>query len=210
VSQVTEPTDADAIDAIPVGPGTGRTIGLVIAWIGVAIVAVCAIWFVWSQVFASSGGSLVERYAQGKISQLYESVPDGFKVELPTTPRRTEHASANGPTIVVVSTPGSGYQFSVTREPQTETALESFTATLNTAAGSLADQVGGEIVSQTDPVPFGAVAVKDVVFRKGNEYYRTSLFLTQDRLFAVQAKVKGPDKAPFARLSKSFSILGLH
>ena len=98
----------------------------------------------------------------------------------------------------------------MTREPQTATALESFTATLNTAAGSLADQVGGEIVSQTDPTPFGDVAVKDVVFRKGNEYYRTSLFLTQDRLYTIQAKVKGPDKAPFARLSKSFSILGLH
>ncbi len=208
MSQVIEPTDADALDAIPVGPGPGRTIGLVLAWIGVTIVAVCAVWFLWSEVVDSSGGSVVESYAKGDPGQLYESLPDQFKVELPTTPRRTEHAGAGGPTVVVVSNPGAGYQFSVTREPQPSTALENYTAILNTAAGSLADQVGAEIVSQTDPQPYGKIAVKSVVFRKGKEYYRTELILATDRLYAIQAKTPSNDPAPFERLSKSFSILG--
>ncbi len=50
--------------------------------------------------------------------------------------------------------------------------------------------------------------MKDIVFRKGNEYYRSTLILTQDRLYTIQAKVKGSDPKPFQRLSKSFSILG--
>jgi hypothetical protein len=208
VSQVTEPTDADALDAIPVESGPGRTIGLVVAWIGVAIVVVCAVWFLWSQVFDSNGGSVVGSYAKGRTGQLYESLRDQFRVEMPTTPRRTETTGVDGPTVTVVSTPGAGYQFSVTREPQPSTALESYTAILNTAAGSLADQVGGEIVSQSDPQPFGNVAAKSVVFRKGKEYYRTTLLLATDRLYAIQAKTPSKDPAPFQRLAKSFSVVG--
>jgi hypothetical protein len=208
VSQVIEPTDADALDAIPVGPGPGRTIGLVLAWAGVVLVAICAVWFLWSQVVGSSGGSVVESYAKGDPAQTYESLRDQFKVELPTTPRRTERVGPEGTTVVVVSNPGPGYQFSVTREPQPSTALESYTEVLNTAAGSLADQVGAEIVSQTNPLPFGKVAVKNVVFRKGKEHYRTTLLLATDRLYAIQAKTPSNDPAPFQRLSKSFSILG--
>ena len=63
-------------------------------------------------------------------------------------------------------------------------------------------------MSQSTPTPYGKVAVKDIVFRKGNEYYRSTLILTQDRLYTIQAKVKGSDPKPFQRLSKSFSILG--
>ncbi len=208
MNQVIEPTDSEALDAIPVGPGPARTIGLVLAWIGVGIVLVCAVWFIWSQLISSDGGSVVERYSNGAHGQLYESLRDQFKVELPTTPRRTERAGTDGRTVVVVSTPGPGYQFSVTREPQPASALESYTATLNTAAGSLAQQVGGEIVSQTDPTPFVDVAVKNVVFRKGKEYYRNTLMLAKDRLYTIQAKVKGSDPKPFNRLSTSFAILG--
>jgi hypothetical protein len=183
VNQVIEPTGDEALDAIPVGDsGPARTIGLVLAWIGVVIVAIAV--------------------------ELYESLRDQFKVELPTTPHRTERDEAGGRTVIVVSTPGPGYQFSVTRESQPATALESYAETLNTAVGSLAQQVGAEIVSQTTPVPYGKVAVKNVVFRKGKEYYRAQLLLTQDRLYTIQAKVKGSDPKPFQRLSKSFSILG--
>ncbi len=117
MNQVIDPTGDEALDAIPVGDsGPARTIGLVLAWIGVAVVAVCAIWFVSSQLIGSDGGSVVERYASGKHVQLYESLRDQFKVELPTTPHRTERAEAGGRTVIVVSTPGPGYQFSVTRE----------------------------------------------------------------------------------------------
>ena len=63
-------------------------------------------------------------------------------------------------------------------------------------------------MSQTDPIPYIDVAVKDVVFRKGNEYYRNRLMLATDRLYTVQAMVKGEDPAPFNRLWKSFARLG--
>jgi hypothetical protein len=209
VNQVIDPTGDEALDAIPVGDsGPARKVGLVLAWIGVAIVAVCAVWFVSAQLIGSDGGSVVEQYTSGKHVELYESLKDQFKVSLPTTPHRTEHDDASGRTVIVVSTPGPGYQFSVTRESQPGTALESYAETLNTAAGSLAQQVGAEIVTQSTPTPYGKVAVKDVVFRKGNEYYRATLLLTQDRLYTIQAKVKGSDPKPFQRLSRSFSILG--
>ena len=172
VNQVIEPTDAEALDAIPVGPGPGRTLGIVAAWIVVGLIAGLALWLFWTHVIDPSGSSTVDSYAAGNSSQLYSSARDQFKVELPTTPVRREQNGPGGTIVVVESRPGPGYAFSVTREPQPETALENYTATLDTAAGSLATQVGGEIVSQTAPVPFVDVAVKNVVFRKGNEYYR--------------------------------------
>lgn len=208
MNQVIEPTDAEALDAIPVGPSPGRTLGLIAAWIAVGLVVVLGLWLFWSNVVDPSGSSEVESFAAGKSGHLYESVRDGFKVKLPTAPRRREQTDASGTTVVVDSHPGSGYAFSVTREPQPETALENYTTTLNTAAGSLADQVGGEIVTQGDPTPYGSVALKSIVFRKHGEYYRAMLLLTQDRLYTVQAVVPSKDAEPFQRLWKSFSVLG--
>jgi hypothetical protein len=208
VSQVIDPADPEALDAIPVGPNPARTLGIAVAWIAVAAVIGLSLWLFWTNVIDQSGTSAVESYTAGDSGELYSSVRDGFKVELPTTPRRRERVDADGPTIVVDSRPGAGYSFSVTRSPQPETGLENYVTTLNTAAGTIADDAGGEIVSQTDPIPYIDVAVKDVVFRKGNEYYRNRLVLAQDRLFVVQAMVKGKDPAPFNRLWKSFKRLG--
>lgn len=209
MNQVIDPTDPGALDAIPVGPSRGRTAGIVIAWIAVALVIGLALWFFLANVLESSNGtSAVESYTAGDSGELYSSVRDGFKVTLPTTPRRRELNRADGTTIVVDSRPGNGYSFSVTRSPQPESGLENYVSTLNTAAGSIAAGAGGEIVSQTDPIPYVDVAVKDVVFRKGNEYYRNRLVLAADRLFTVQAMVKGKDPAPFDRLWKSFSQIG--
>jgi hypothetical protein len=208
VNQVIDPADPEALDAIPVGPNPGRTLGIAAAWIAVGLVIGFSLWLFWTNVIDQNGTSTVESYTAGKSGELYSSVRDGFKVELPTTPRRRELNQADGTTIVVDSRPGSGYSFSVTRSPQPETGLENYVSTLNTAAGSIADSVGGEIVSQTDPIPYIDVAVKDVVFRKGNEYYRNRLVLAADRLYIVQAMVKGKDPAPFDRLWKTFARIG--
>jgi hypothetical protein len=204
VNQVIDPADAEALDAIPVREGPGRAIGIAAAWIAVALVAGLALFFFWTTVVDPSESSEVESFAAGKGGQLYASARDGFKVEMPTTPIRRE----SGGVVVVDSQPGPGYSFSVTREPQPETALENYVVTLNTAAGSLAAQTGGEIVKQGDPVPFNDVAVKSIVFRKGDEYYRNMLLLSTSSLYTIQAKIKGDDEAPFHQLWKSFSVLG--
>ncbi len=208
MNQVIEPTEAEPLDAIPVGPGPGRTVAVAAAWIAVGVIALLGVWLVWTNVVDSSGSSVVESYTSGKTGALYSSDRDGFKVELPTSPRRRAVTGPSGSTVVVDSRPGSGYSFAVIRIPQPEIALESYTPTLDTAAGSIANQVGGEIVSQTTPVPFGKVALKDVVFRKGDEYYRNRMVLTTNGLYTVQAMVKGPDAAPFKHLWSTFQILG--
>lgn len=208
MNQTIDPADPDALEAIPVGPGPARAIAIALAWIAVGLIAGFGIWLFWTQVVDPSGSSAVEAYASGGSGQLYTSLRDQFKVEMPTTPRRREQRGPDGTTVIVDSRPGPGYAFSVTREPQLDTALENYTATLDTAAGSLAAQAGGEIVSQSTPEPFVNVAVKDFVFRKRKEYYRNTLILASDRLYTIQAMVKGDDPAPFKRLSKSFAILG--
>jgi hypothetical protein len=208
VNQVIDPTDGETLDAIPVGPGPGRTAAIALAWIAVGLIAGFGLWLFWTQVIDPSGSSAVDSYAAGDGGELYTSLADQFKVEMPTTPTRRILRAADGTTVIVESKPGPGYAFSVTREPQGSSALENYTATLDTAAGSLTQHVGGELLSQTNPQPFVDVAVKDFVFRKGQEYYRTSLVLASDRLYTIQAIVKGKDAAPFNRLTKSFEILG--
>jgi hypothetical protein len=208
VDQAIDPADPDALDAIPVGPSPGRTVGIAAAWIAVGLVIGLSLWLFWTNVVDQSGSSTVESYTAGEQGQRYSSVRDGFRVELPTTPRRRELDEPGGRTVIVDSRPGDGYSFSVTRSPQAETGLENYVTTLNTAAGQIAQSAGGEIVSQTDPIPYIDVAVKDVVFRKGNAYYRNRLVLTTDRLFIVQAMVEGKDQAPFDRLWASFARIG--
>ncbi len=192
MDQVIDPADPDALDAVPVDEsGPGRTFAIVAAWIAVVAVIGLGLWLFWTNVVdSSSGTSTVESYTRGETGKVYRSVRDGFRVELPTTPRRRELDGAAGPTVVVDSRPGSGYSFSVTRSPQNEDTLANYTAALNTAAGSIAADSGGEIVSQTDPVQYGKVVLKDVVYRKGGQWYRTRLMLSADRLYDVQAMTK--------------------
>lgn len=208
MNQAIDPADPEALDAIPVGPNRGRALSIAVAWVAVGLLIGLSLWLFWTNVIDQNGSSTVESYAAGDSGQLYSSVRDGFKVELPTTPRRRELDRADGTTIVVDSRPGSGYSFSVTRSPQPETGLENYVSTLNTAAGQIAESAGGEIVSQTDPIPYIDVAVKEVVFRKGNAYYRNRLVLATNHLFTIQAMVKGNDPAPFDRLRESFERLG--
>jgi hypothetical protein len=208
VNEVIDPADPEALDAIPVGPNPGRTLGIAAAWVAVGLVIGLALWLFWTNVIDQSGTSTVESYTAGDSGQRYASVRDGFRVELPTTPRRRAINGAEGRTIIVDSRPGDGYSFSVTRTAQPETGLENYVSTLNTAAGQIAASAEGESVSQTDPIPYIGVAVKDVVFRKGNQYYRNRLVLTTDSLFIVQAMVEGKDQEPFDRLWESFARIG--
>lgn len=210
MNQVAEPTEAEPLDAIPVGPDPRHTLGVVTAWVVLGLVLVVAGWFLWTRVIDPSGETLVDRYANGDAGQTYESVRDQFRATFPTTPRRHEQAGPNGPIVEVVSRPGPGYAFSVTREPEPVSAIENFTTTLDTAAGELARSVGGEIVSQMDPQPFIDVAVKDFTFRKGAAYYRARLILATDRLYTIEAMTPRSEAKPFEHLRKTFTILGPH
>ena len=209
MSQVIDPRETEPLDAIVVDDGPSR-ITLAATWAVVGLLGLLVLWWAWTHVINPSGGSEVERYVKGDNTHLYESLRDQFRVELPTAPRRHELPGPLGPTVVVDSRPGPDYLFAVIREPQPTTALENYVATLNTAAGSLAQQAKGEIVSQFDPIaiPINHVAVKDIVFRKGDLYFRNRLILATDRLYTLQVMVKGRDDAPFTAMAKSFTILG--
>jgi len=207
MNQVVDP-DAEPLDAIVVEDEPPNPAVVAVTWIGVAIVALVILWFAWTQVINPGGGSVVDRYASGDTGHLYESLRDQFRAEFPTTPTRRVENGPFGQTADLTSRPGPDYSFTVVRESEPETALENYATTLDTAAGSLASQVKGEITSQSKPVVIQDVAVKFVTYRVGDEYYRNQLTLASDRLYTVQAKVKGTDQAPFNRLTKSFEILG--
>lgn len=209
MNQVIDPTEREPLDAIPVDTGPGPA-AMALTWVAVVLVGLFVLWFAWTQVLNPSGGSVVDRFVDGDEGHLYESLRDQFRVEFPTEPRRRELPGQNGTTIVVDSRPGPDYRFAVIREPQPETALENYVPTLNSAAGALAQQVGGEIVSQSPPIPIAInhVAVKDVVFKKGEMYYRNRLILATDRLYTLQVMVDGEDEDPFTAMAKTFKVLG--
>jgi hypothetical protein len=209
VSQVIDPSETEPLDAILVDDRPSPVV-LVATWAVVGLLGLLVLWWAWTHVINPSGGSEVERYIKGDNGHLYESLRDQFRVELPTDPRRHEQPGPLGPIVVVDSRPGPDYLFAVIREPEPATALENYVPTLNTAAGSLAEQVHGEIVSQFDPIPIpiNHVAIKDIVFRKGGRYYRNRLILATDRLYTLQVMVKGKDDAAFTAMAKTFTVLG--
>jgi hypothetical protein len=208
VNQVIDPADPDALEAVPVGPGPARTLMIAAAWIGVAVIAGLGLWLFWTHVVDPNGSTAVADYVSGDKSVYYSNLGDQFKVEMPTTPTRRVRNDPEGKTVTLESRPAPGYSFSVTRTPQPDNALENYTTVLNTAAGSLAEQAGAEIVKQGDPTAIVDVAVKTLVYRKGNEYYRNMLLLAQGRLYTIQAKVKGDSPKAYNRLWHSFAVLG--
>lgn len=209
MSQVIDPRETEPLDALVVDDGPSPLV-LVATWAVVALLGLLVLWWAWTRVINPSGGSVVDRYIKGDESHLYESLRDQFRVELPTEPQRREQPGPLGPVVVVNSRPGPDYLFAVIREPQPDTALENYIPTLDTAAGSLAQQVNGEIVKQSPPIPIpiNGVAIKDVMFRKGEMYYRNRLILANGRLYTLQVMVKGKDEAPFTAMAKTFKVLG--
>lgn len=209
MSQVIDPMEAEPLEAILVDSGPART-ATAAAWIVLGLVALLVVWFVWTQVLSPSSGTSVGSYVDGDSGHLYESLKDQFRAEFPTVPRRRQESGEFGPTVVVDSRPGPDYLFAVIREPEPETGLESYTSTLNNAARALVQQSKGTLVSQSPPLPLAisSVAVKDVVFRNGDDYYRNRLILATDRLYTLQVMVKGSDDAAFTALAKTFKVLG--
>ena len=205
VNQVIDPTDAEALDAIPVGPSPARTLGIAAAWIAVGLVIGLALWLFWTNVVDPErqlGGRVVRR--RRLAASCTRRCGTGSRSSCRRRRAGASATDADGPTIVVDSRPGAGYSFSVTRvAPARVRRSRTTSPTLNTAAG-LARATGRRRDREPDATRSrtSTSRSRDVVFRKGNEYYRNLLVLAPDRLFIVQAKVKGKDPAPFNRLWK--------
>jgi hypothetical protein len=209
MSQTMDPQEMEPLEAIVV-PDEPSPLAVIAVWLGVLLVGVIVVWFAWTQVINPSGGTVVEEYVDGDAGYRYESLRDQFKAEFPEQPERTALNGEFGETAVVTSRPGSGYTFTVIREPKPESSLENYTRTLNAAARSMQEEFGGELVDQTPPLPLPiqSVAVKFLTLHKGDQYQRTQLTLATDRLYTVQVTMDGDDEKPFERLADSFQVLG--
>ncbi len=199
---------AEPLEAVVVETRSSNPLTTVVAWIGLGLVVFVVGWWVWTRWINPSAGGTISRYVDKTGGVLFESPQDGFKVTTPTKSRRVTAKNEFGTIITVSSSPGDGYEFSATRTPQSEATLESYKSSLNQIAGQLAGQEGAAIDSQVDPVVIGDSAVKQVVFRKGDIYWRVLLVLLKDRLYTVTARSPNNDQAPYQRLTESFQILG--
>jgi hypothetical protein len=209
MTQTVDPSEMEPLEAIVVRDEPSP-FAVIAVWLGVALVAGLVVWFAWTQVINPPAGSVLEEYADGNEGYLYESLRDQFKAEFPNRPDRQVLNGEFGETVVVTSRPGSDATFTVIREPKPESSLESYTRTLNAAARALQGAFGGELVSQTPPLPLPiqTVAVKFLVLRKGEQYQRTQFTLATDRLYTVQTTLNGSDEAPFKQLARTFEVLG--
>lgn len=200
---------AEPLEAVVVQADTSNPIVTVLAWVGVAVALFIIVGWVWTRWINPSAGGVIDRYAHNNSGVIFESPADQFSVTLPTAWHRTTTKNDLGTIVTVASEPGADYSFSATKTPEPVTALESYKSSLNQVAGQLvASNAGADIVSQTEPVPFVDVAVKTVVYRKGDTYWRASLQLLKDRLYTIVARTPNSDEAPFSRLVTSFKILG--
>ena len=199
---------AEPLEAIVVETGSSNPFVTVVAWISLALVLLVVVWWVWTRWIDPSAGGTIERYTNGSAGVVFENPSDQFRVTLPTAWHRTTDTNALGEIVTVTSEPSAEYSFSATKTPEPVTALESFKSSLNQVAGQLASQAGAEIVSQTEPIPILDVAVKEVVYQRGNAYWHARIELLKDRLYTVIAKTPNEDDAPFKRLVTSFQILG--
>jgi hypothetical protein len=208
MSQVYDP-EAEPLEAVLVADDPSPA-AVIAVWIGVALVAVVVLWFAWTQVINPSAGGTIEQYVDGDTGYAYESLRDQFKAEFPTEPTRRQESGEFGDAVAVTSRPDGDSTFRILRTPQPETALETYKATLNGAAGSIERAFGGEVVEESPalPIPIDNVAVKNIVLRKGDEYQRNQLVLVNGRLYTVQVTMNDDDKAPFEHLYDTFVILG--
>jgi hypothetical protein len=210
MTETMDPQEMEPLEAIVVDDDEPSALAVIAVWLGVALVAVIVVWFAWTQVINPSGGTVVEEYVSGDAGYMYESLRDQFKAEFPERPEREALSGEFGETAVVTSRPGSGYTFTVIREPKPESSLENYSRSLNSAARAIQSEFGGELVEQTPPLPLTiqSVAVKFITLRKGNQYQRTQLTLATDRLYTVQVTMNGDDEDPFKRLAETFQVLG--
>ena len=196
-----EPLEAIPVDTRPANPSLS-----IFAWVGVIVVLVTIVWWVWTRWIDPPVGGTIARYVNKDSGFVFESPADEFRATFPTQWRRTTDANELGTIVEVTSNPGGGYSFSVTKTPQPESTIEDFTSALNQMAGQLAS--GAEIVEQTPPVPFRGVAVKSLVYKRGDTYWRAVIQLLKNRLYTVVGKAPNDDPEPFDTLINSFQILG--
>jgi hypothetical protein len=211
VSQVAGgPTEAEPLDAIPVDERDNRAAVALVSWILLLVVLVTAGWWVGTKVLFPDGGSVVARYANSDAGKWYESAGDQFRAVFPTEPTREARQDPDGRTVTVVSRPGSGYRFSVTRQPEPSSAIESYETTLNQLAGTLASDAGAEIVSQgkAQRVPGMDAVQKEIVFRNGDERHHVWLILGSDRVYVLDATTPGTDEKAALRFRLGFTKLG--
>ena len=196
-----EPLEAIVVDADGARPAT-----TVIAWIGVGLVIFLLVWWVWTRWINPSAGGTITRYMNG-AGVLFEDPNDQFRVTTPTQWKRSTDQNEFGTIVTVSDSVGSDYSFTVTKTPQPESALASYKSSLNQIAGQLASQSGATIISQTEPTPIQDVAVKDVVYRKGDAQWHARIELLKDRVYTVIAKSPGDDQKVFDHFVTTFQPL---
>jgi hypothetical protein len=209
---VGDPTGVEPLDAIPVDERDRTGLVALVSWALLLVVVVTAGWWIWNKVLFPDAGDTITRYADSDAGEWYESASDQFRAVFPTTPDRHARDDTDGRTVTVVSRPGSGYEFSVTRQPAPVEALESYPAFLNQLAGTLAADADGEIVSQGAPqrLPAMETAQKEIIFRAGDEYHHVWLVLASDRVYVIDATTPDGDEDDRAalRFRLGFTKLG--
>lgn len=199
---------AEPLEAMVVETRSPNPITTVIAWICLGLAIFLVGGWVWTRWINPSAGGTISRYVNKKGGAVFESPPDGFRVTLPTKGRRSTSPTEFGTSVTVASSPGDGYEFSVTRTPQSEATIGSYESSLNQIAGQLAGQDRASIESQVAPFVLFDDAIKDVVYRRGDTYWRVRLVLLEDRLYTISARSPNSDDKAAGRLIGSFQILG--
>ena len=203
-----EEETAEPLEAVVVETRSPNPLTTLLAWIGLALVVFVVVGWVWTRWINPSAGGTISRYVNKSGGVLFESPPDGFKVTTPTQWHRSTAKNEFGTIVTVSSSPGDGYEFSVTKTPQPEATLESYKSSLNQIAGQLASENHAAIESQIPPFVLFDAAIKDVVYRNGGTYWRVRLVLLKDRLYTISARSPNSDDKPVGRLIGSFQILG--
>jgi len=211
VSQVVgEPAEIEPLDAIPVDERDGGGLVALVSWALLLVVVVTAGWWIWTKVLFPDAGSTITQYAASETGEWYESASDQFRAVFPTTPDRRARSDADGRTVTVVSRPGDGYEFSVTRQPAPAEALESYPSFLNQLAGTLAAGADAEIVSQNPPQRLAAMdaAQKELVYRAGDGYHHVWIVLAADRAYIIDATTPDEQDTAALRFRLGFTKLG--
>lgn len=200
--------DAEPLEAVLIETRTENPLTTVFAWIGLGLAVFFVVFWVWTRWIDPSAGGVISRYVNDGGGVLFESPRDQFSATLPTKPVRTTQQNEFGTVVTVTSNPGDGYQFTVTKSPESEATAADFKTVLNQIAGQMASREKAEIFYQSEVLPLPDVALKDFAYRKGNTYWRVRLQLLKDRLYTIAAKTPSDDEGPYKRITDSFQILG--
>jgi hypothetical protein len=197
----------EPIEAIPVETGP-NPLGQMLAWFAVVLVVCFAGWWVWTRWINPPVGSTITRYVNHDGGVVFEDPNTAeFGVTMPSKFQTATGTNQWGTIFTVNDTLGD-YEFSVTKTPQPPDTLANYENALNTLAGKVVSDQGAELVSQKKPLPLLDVAFKEVVYRKGDTWWRTQFRLLKDRLYTITAKLPNDDPKPCDTLAASFKILG--